>query len=142
MARKIEKEYRVTVKLEAVTPIHVGGIADNTLVDLPLALDGQGRHYLPGSSLTGVLRSWTSDTMGSEQSDRLFGPQKTRTTGTNNGNNDGYASFIFVEDAIIEKSPAEEIRDGVGIDRQWGTAADKIKFDRAILPKGTRLMLG
>lgn len=70
-------------------------------------------------------------------SDRLFGPQRFNTTSTNNGNNDGYASFIFIEDAVIEQPLGEEIRDGVGIDRQWGTAADKIKFDRAILPRGT-----
>lgn len=30
-----------------------------------------------------------------------------------------------------------ELREGVGIDRRWGTAADKIKYDRAVLPRGT-----
>ena len=138
MARKIGKQYQIKIELEAVTPIHVGGIDDTTLVDLSLALDGQGRYYLPGSSLTGVLRSWMSDTMGSDFSDRLFGPQKTSR---NNSDNDGYASFIFVEDAIVEKPLGEEIRDGVGIDRHLGTAADKIKFDRAILPRGTNFNL-
>lgn len=136
MARKIETQYQITATLEAATPIHVGGIGDNTLVDLALALDGQGRYYLPGSSLAGALRSWTSDTMGLDFSDRLFGLEKTSTSGTNNGNDNSYASFIFIEDAVIEQPPGkkiEEIRDGVGIDRQWGTAADKIKFDRAIL---------
>jgi CRISPR/Cas system CSM-associated protein Csm3 (group 7 of RAMP superfamily) len=34
-----------------------------------------------------------------------------------------------------------EIRDGVGIDREWGCAAEQIKYDRAVLPRGTRLPL-
>jgi CRISPR/Cas system CSM-associated protein Csm3 (group 7 of RAMP superfamily) len=141
MARKIEKQYQVKAKIEALTPIHVGGIGDNTLVDLALALDGRGRYYLPGSSIAGVLRSWMSDAIDDGLSDRLFGPQKFNTSGTTNSNNDGHASFILVEDAIIDESLGEEIRDGVGIDRQWGTAADKIKFDRAILPRGTSFNL-
>ena len=32
-----------------------------------------------------------------------------------------------------------EVRDGVGIDRMRGAAADRYKYDRAILPRGTRL---
>ena len=37
--------------------------------------------------------------------------------------------------------PVAEIRDGVGIDRRTGAASDRIKFDRAVLPAGTRLPL-
>jgi CRISPR/Cas system CSM-associated protein Csm3 (group 7 of RAMP superfamily) len=46
-----------------------------------------------------------------------------------------------VEDAVIENSDSVtvEIRDGVGIDRQWGAAAEHIKYDRAILPRGTQM---
>jgi CRISPR/Cas system CSM-associated protein Csm3 (group 7 of RAMP superfamily) len=55
----------------------------------------------------------------------------------------GHASHVVIEDSCVTLPPGldEEIWDGVGIDRQWGTAAEGIKFDRATLPKGTTLDL-
>ena len=47
----------------------------------------------------------------------------------------------MIEDATIEnaKDVLSEVRDGVGIDRFYGVASDKAKYDREILPKGTKL---
>jgi CRISPR/Cas system CSM-associated protein Csm3 (group 7 of RAMP superfamily) len=52
---------------------------------------------------------------------------------------EGYASYVVVEDAPVKPPEGldEEIWDGVGIDREWGTAAEGIKFDRAIVPRAT-----
>jgi hypothetical protein len=51
---------------------------------------------------------------------------------------EGHASFVLVEDAAIslKSGVVTEIRDGVGINRKWGTAADRQKYDRATIPQG------
>jgi CRISPR/Cas system CSM-associated protein Csm3 (group 7 of RAMP superfamily) len=139
MARKIHSRLRIAGTLEAETPLHVGGFGESVDTDLPLAQNGKGEWYVPGTSLTGVLRSWCEKNFGhlpfqanKTLLEELFGFQKV---------DKGHASFVLIEDATIEKAEQvlTEIRDGVGIDRYYGVAADKAKFDRAILPRGTKL---
>lgn len=132
MARKIRSRLKVTGNLIAETPIHVGGINNEITVDLALAVDGQGQYYIPGTSLAGVLRGWMGENPIAKS---LWGFQEQ------NGNESkGYASYISVKDAVIQ-GVESEIRDGVGIDRYYGAAADQAKFDRAILPKDSRIPL-
>ena len=130
MARKISSRIKVSGTLIAETPIHVGGIGGNPQVDLALAVNGQGQYYIPGTSLAGAFRSWIKNP---GQTNNVWGHQ-------DKNNLNGHASFIIVEDAVIKGINAE-IRDGVGINRAWGTAADKAKYDRAILPKGSKIPL-
>jgi len=61
----------------------------------------------------------------------------------NQGESIGHASFILVEDAVIKlpENMTQEIRDGVAIDRHLGTAVERMKFDRAILPRGVEIPL-
>jgi Uncharacterized protein predicted to be involved in DNA repair (RAMP superfamily) len=130
MARDIYSRLKIGGKLEAETPLHVGGVGGSTDSDMALAVNGKGEFYVPGTSLTGVLRAWCEEHFGNV--DWVFGFQK---------NDSGHASFVLIEDATIENANEilTEIRDGVGIDRFYGTAADKTKYDREILPKGTQL---
>ncbi|HLO88056.1 MAG TPA: RAMP superfamily CRISPR-associated protein [Nostocaceae cyanobacterium] len=130
MARKIASRIKITGKLVAKTPIHVGGIGGNPQIDLPLAVNGQGQYYIPGTSLAGAFSSWLEQ---ERQANSIWGYQQEK-------NADGHASFIIVEDAPIEGINAE-IRDGVGIDREWGTAAEQVKYDRAVLPQGCKIPL-
>lgn len=130
MARKISSRIKVSGTLIAETPIHVGGISGNSQVDLALAVNGQGQYYIPGTSLAGAFRSWIEN---SHKTNSAWGYQDQNSA-------DGHASFILVEDAPIQGVNAE-IRDGVGINRAWGTAAEKVKYDRAILPKGSKIPL-
>ncbi len=155
MARKISSRLIISGTLEAETPLHVGGYGVDVETDLPLARNGKGELYVPGTSLTGVLRAWCEknftgkDDKGKDVPIKLigemFGPKRQP------GIEEGHASFVLIEDAKIikpkknvngeevEQEILTEIRDGVGIDRIYGTAADKSKFDRAILPKGSKL---
>jgi CRISPR/Cas system CSM-associated protein Csm3 (group 7 of RAMP superfamily) len=152
MARKINSRLKINGTLEAETPLHVGGYGVDVDTDLPLARNGKGELYIPGTSITGVLRAWCEknfikrDEDGKPVIDKsgkyipiklvrdLFGFQEGES---------GQASFVLIEDAIVTlpNGLQTEIRDGVGIDRFYGTAADKSKYDRAILPKGTKLEL-
>src|SRR5437660_10925849 len=138
MARKIISRLKIMGKLVAETPLHVGGYGTSPDTDLPLAQNGKGEWYVPGTSITGVLRNWCCQNFShlKIQNDRqlieeVFGFQ---------GGDQGQASFVLIEDATIEnaKEVFAEIRDGVGIDRFYGVAADKAKYDRAILPRGSK----
>jgi len=129
MARKISSRIQVKGTLVAQSPIHVGGLGGDPDVDMSLAVDGQGRFYIPGTSLTGALRDWLED-------EAIWGPRLKK------GENDrGHASFMVLDDGVIS-GQVFEVRDGVGIDRSFGSAAEGIKYNRAILPKGAKIDFG
>ena len=58
MARPITARFQLTGRLRTVTPLHVGGYGASADTDLPLARDGAGRWYVPGTSLAGAVREW------------------------------------------------------------------------------------
>ncbi len=134
MARKIDSRLKISGTLAAESPIHVGGINTNPEVDLALAVNGQGQYYIPGTSLAGALRGWMQILAHNYHDvvNNLWGFQEE--------NGRGHASFVVIEDAPIQGAVVE-VRDGVGIDRFWGSAAERVKYDRAILPKGVKIPL-
>jgi CRISPR/Cas system CSM-associated protein Csm3 (group 7 of RAMP superfamily) len=147
MSRDIKAKIKVTGNLVADIPIAVGGLGEGDMVDMELALDGRGRYYIPGSSLAGPMRSWvelnlvyTADpetsasgaTDGKNIADNFFGYMKKQK-----GDEEGYASHLFMEDAIFEGHiKARECRHGIQIDPKSGTVVDKALYTRALLPKG------
>jgi CRISPR/Cas system CSM-associated protein Csm3 (group 7 of RAMP superfamily) len=152
MARSLSGRIRVSGILEAIDPIHVGCGRDSVETDMALATDGLGRLYVPGTSLAGPLRHWCQRAFEGRATGGSSAPQAedpTRTLWGFQDGADGHAAWVFVEDGAvigpdgqrIQADPADltEVRDGVGIDRQWGAAAHHIKFDRAVLQKGTRI---
>jgi CRISPR/Cas system CSM-associated protein Csm3 (group 7 of RAMP superfamily) len=132
MARDIYSRLHLCGTLVTQSPLHVGGHGEEVDTDLPLARDGAGQLYVPGTSLAGALRELAERLFGASVIDELWGYQD---------GNKGHASFVVVEDAEIENSDkvVVEVRDHVGIDREFGSAAENIKYDRAILPRGTKL---
>jgi len=101
---------------------------------MPLARDGAGHIYVPGTGISGALRNLVENQFGLELAKDFWGFQDS---------GGGFASHVLVEDSEIGNpdSLVMEIRDHVGIDRETGSAAEGIKYDRAILPRGTRLSL-
>lgn len=160
MARKIDSRLKISLSLAARTPLHIGGMGASVDTDLALAINGAGDYYVPGTSLAGALRGWLETRANDEtlaKIRRLWGYQKQKRerreeaapksqneVEAQNNKKDEHASFVLIEDARISPPPGKqivftEIRDGVGIDRVTGAAANQIKFDRAILPRGTQL---
>ena len=138
MARDIATRIRVTGQLEVVTPLHVGGADTAADTHLPLAVNGAGTAYVPGSSLAGALRAWceTRFAAHAELVEYVWG------SGPDPDGSGGHASLLRVEDAVVDTQPLPtEVRDVVGIDRRRGAAAKRIKHDRAVLPRGTRVAL-
>ncbi|KAF0208380.1 MAG: hypothetical protein FD171_863 [Actinobacteria bacterium] len=136
MARTVHARWIIEGDLRALTPVHVGGETEGNVVDLVPAVDGRGRFYVPGTSLAGALREWmTRRVLGGEPAvDGLWGFQRSDA---------GHASFVTVEDAVVAlpKGASVEVRDGVGIDRVTGAAAPSVKYDRAVLPRDSRLAI-
>jgi CRISPR/Cas system CSM-associated protein Csm3 (group 7 of RAMP superfamily) len=135
MGRPIATRFRVEGTLLAETPLHVGGAGEVVETDLPLASDGSGKPYLPGTSLAGALREWYRSAFSESFAADLWGYTPLRGQPSDRG----FASLVLIEDAKIHSVARLELRDGVGIDRVEGRAADGIKYDRQILPSGTRL---
>jgi CRISPR/Cas system CSM-associated protein Csm3 (group 7 of RAMP superfamily) len=132
MARNIHSRWQISGRAITTSPISVGGMGSGAIVDLALAIDGQGNYYIPGTSLAGALRGWMERNYRKDIVDKLFGHQEDK------GKQGGHASFITIADiSINSKNLYFEVRDGVAIDRDLGTAADNFKYDRAVLPRGT-----
>ena len=53
---KYDYRYIARIVLEAETPLVVGGGNNELSTDRPVAKDANGLPYIPGTSLTGVLR--------------------------------------------------------------------------------------
>lgn len=140
MSRPLQRRLTIEGRLLANAPVHVGGLAGREDVDLPLARDGQGRVYVPGTSVAGVLRDWMNSHLVDQQRSlvpSLWGP--AMVGGTRNQDH-GHASHVIVDDAFLEGTDIE-VWDHVRIDRRTGAAADRFKFDRAVLPAGTQIPL-
>lgn len=140
--RSVTTRLRVRGQLEVMTPLHVGGLGHDPDVDLPVALDGMSRVYVPGTSLAGVLRSW------------MAGRARGAVAGLDNlwgfaTDVEGAASRIFVRDGLVfspdgmTSLPAArlESRTSVGIDRHTGTAARGFLVSRAVVPVGSYIAL-
>jgi CRISPR/Cas system CSM-associated protein Csm3 (group 7 of RAMP superfamily) len=143
MSRTVEAKATIKGCLIADSPISVGGGGAGDMVDIDLAIDGQGRYYIPGSSLAGPMRTWTEMNLtavvggnkldGSDIADKLFGYMKKSVS-----DKEGYASFLTVYDAVVSgQSSVRERRHGISIDERSCTAREHFFYTRALLPKGT-----
>jgi CRISPR/Cas system CSM-associated protein Csm3 (group 7 of RAMP superfamily) len=131
MARKLHTLYQADGTLVAQTALHVGGASADLIGDMPLARNGKGELYIPGTSLAGPMRAWWAACYGSKSADIFFG--RTPSKGSED---EGHASLITIADGQVTGT-ATEIRDGIKIDAETGAVEDTLKFDREVLPCGT-----
>lgn len=137
MARKVSGKIIVEARMEAQTPISVGGLGAGDAVDLELAKNGRDKYFIPGTGLMGALRARFSACPELESlADTMFGFQ-------NEKNNTGHASYLIVDDAelTVPAGLDREIRDGIGMNPRTGTTEDGMKYTRAVLPRGTSFTL-
>lgn len=134
MARNIYCRLILTGLLKLNSPLHVGGFGEAVDTDMPLAQNGAGNLYIPGTSLAGTLREYITQIFGISLIEKLWGYQI---------HDKSNASSLIIDDMEItdSKKVIVEIRDNVRIDRKTGTAADRGKFDRAVIPRGAVMPL-
>lgn len=136
------------IMIEATSPIAVGNGEKDIITDAPVARDINGLPYIPGSSLTGILRHSINDE--EEVLDHLFGFQK---------GDKGEGSKVIVSDALLVGSDGKAVdglitsnkdtylqvfevlpvRQHVRINGK-GTAENHGKFDEQVVYKGTRFV--
>lgn len=140
-ARPMLARWVITGTLTLETASSFGGI-EGASTDLPVLRDPvSGRPLLPGTSLAGALRSHLADLLGGYRS-----PEDSRVAtlfGGRPGDDQGAQSPLIVFDALgtLPADRTTEIRDGVKIETSSGTAEKHKKFDRELLPAGTRFEL-
>ena len=141
---ELNKRKIARVLVEAVVPLAVGTGESSIITDSEVAVDFNGLPYIPGTSLTGVIRNAVKDESGVE---RIFGSvSQEKTSG----------SMIIVSDAkIVDFNgcvidglalPGDTmlnlykelpVRQHVKIGKK-GVAEDTGKFDNQVVYKGTR----
>lgn len=150
VGRHVTSRIRARGWLRTESPLHVGGLARDPSEPLPIALDGLGRLHVPGTTLAGVLRSWSR---GIDTDPGALGEFWGFTQWGGDG---GRASRVIVADALITAEPRLndrglpavpldpdrlEFRHSVGIDRVTGTAAQEFLYGRAVVPAGCYLRM-
>lgn len=151
--RSVFSRIEFKAQIKALSPIHVGSGGGDETTDLALIKDGQGRFLIPGTGLTGAIREalgiscWlgqesnsTANKTGSEVHIQRSELEADSSLFGSHDPESGRASQILIEDAEV-KDVIPIIRQGVGINRYTGAAADGVKHDRAVLPAGSTFEL-
>lgn len=132
--REIGRRLIWTGLMELASPCHLGGVDADATSDRPLLRDGEGRPYLPGATLTGLLRALLT-TMDKDAAQALFGANRSDPNGKQ-------ARLLLGDAQIAQKGPVPtELRDGVAIDACSGVAAKNKKYDLELLPVGVHFRL-
>lgn len=133
-ARRPAARWVVTCTLTNTTALRVGG-GDGDIVDSLVRRDRlqPERPLIPGSTLAGLLRSHLSDRLAGFNEPEP--PDVASLFGASRGNDDPQYSMLIVADALGCPSVAE-VRDGVKIAAETGTASDHFKFDYEVIPAG------
>ena len=103
MGRNLHSVIRIEGDLVAKTPVHSGGLRDSVFTDLPLAVNGKGEVYFPGSAIAGPLRAWWRFVCP-ELEDKVWGRvegQGGEKKGSESSEKSGWASILFVHDAPL-----------------------------------------
>lgn len=111
--------YHVTATCE--TPLRVSG-SDNDCSTI--LVDSDGKPYIQGSSIAGVLRNFLESSRYSQSSGELFGTQAN-------------AGRLVVSDGCFGDNFAIHSRPRLRIDRNTGASAGKAKFDVKHIGKGS-----
>jgi CRISPR/Cas system CSM-associated protein Csm3 (group 7 of RAMP superfamily) len=147
--RRIVKRIIVYGKLVLETPTCLGSGDAESPTDMPVLRDSvSDRALLTGASLAGALRNYLweykngynqaldkpLDKSVKELADLLFGGARS--------DDDGDQSPLIVDDALSSSIPVIELRDGVQIVSNTGTANDGAKYDLEFIAAGTEFKLG
>ena len=137
--------------IQTIAPLHIGLRAEVGVLphetDQPVLLGWDGKPYIPGTSLSGVMRTVATqlvavlDGWGLKDVLSLFGsarPKREEGGQSKASELPSHPSKLRIRHARLKGDWRgwTEVRDGVGIDRKRGAARKGIKFDYEILPKG------
>ena len=119
----IIEKIQMSGRLVVQSPLCIGSGQDDGITDSLVLKNKQGKAFIPGTSLAGVLRDIVCS-HDSNLADLLFGNLS-----------DNRQSMINIDDVLLENS-VYTVRDGVRIDGITNTAEDTGKFDYEVVERG------
>lgn len=122
----------LTGKLVLATPLRIGtGVegAGSHEADIYVLKDEAGCPFIPGSSLTGVLRAWMTATHGASMAKDFFGDERASR------DKNGIQSSLDVRDIPLGNASIT-LRDGVCLQEGTGTAKKGGKFNYEAVERG------
>lgn len=147
---KFNKRYIAHITIEADTPLNISSGETDALTDSLVAMDANGLPLIPGTSLTGVLRSALLNKMEKDTINKLFGYQGSGNDGQGSRVIISNAHFIGKDGNVIEglqqidfsddfyaKFLELPVREHCKMTHK-GTAKEHGKFDNQVVYKGTR----
>jgi CRISPR/Cas system CSM-associated protein Csm3 (group 7 of RAMP superfamily) len=143
--RRIVKRVIVYGKLVLETPTCLGSGDAESPTDMPVLRDSMSdRALLTGASLAGALRNylWEYKNGYNQPLDKSVKGLADLLFGGMRSDDDGNQSPLIVEDALSSTVPTVELRDGVKIKSDTGTADDRAKYDLEFIAAGTEFKLG
>ncbi len=149
---------RIPIAVETATGLRVSAERHSGFIgsDLPLLRLPDGRPYIPGSSVKGVLRATAERLLGGrrvracdvlDNDVRCGGPGGAGVVVGRDAlcwtcrlfGSPHWAGRVWAGDLVPDVVPATVVRDGVGIDRDELRARDNAKFDYEVIPPGVVL---
>jgi CRISPR/Cas system CSM-associated protein Csm3 (group 7 of RAMP superfamily) len=143
--RRIVKRMIVYGKLVLETPTCLGSGDAESPTDMPVLRDSvSDRALLTGASLAGALRNylWEYKNGYNRPLDKSVKGLADLLFGGIRSDDDGNQSPLIVEDSLSSSIPTVELRDGVKIKSDTGTADDGAKYDLEFIAAGTEFKLG
>ncbi len=129
--------------LDTPTCLGSGNSDSDNPTDLMLLTDSiSDRALLPGASIAGALRNYLHEYKQGYAEEETQNSLATALFGGIRSQDDGDQSSIIIGDALsISPAPTIELRDGVKIDSETGTAKKGAKYDLELLAAGTKFPL-
>lgn len=122
---KIIKKIIFNIPMQTYSPLRISSGIDDGITDILVLKDKKGKAFIPGTSITGVLRARMSSIYNPEAIDRLFGSI----------DDDGNQSMINISDMMLENAYIVN-RDGIKINSFTGVSEQGAKFDFEAIDKG------
>lgn len=122
---RIVKKIVFDIPMKTQTPLRVSSGIDDGITDILILKDKQGKAFIPGTSIAGVLRSQISNIYDEKVEEKLFGSVE----------NDGNQSMINISDIVLENAQIIN-RDGIKIDPITGVSEKGAKYDFEAVDRG------
>ena len=122
-------------KLTLLSPLLLGSGNDD-LADIEVMRDSNGKPFIPGTSLAGVLKHYFEDNFRNkicEDSGCFWGIHRKKEEKEKEG--ESYQSAFICHDLFSENAKTR-VRDGVRIDPKKQIAEDKGKYDFEVIEEG------
>lgn len=128
--------YKLSFKL--LSPLALSNGTGKT-TDKDLLLGSDGKPYIPGTAMAGLLRSC----LPKEEAKKLFGTDRRTDKDEKKGNGESLQnsveSKIITYDALLVGESSIEVRDGVGLDERK-TAKKGSKFNFEVVERGSQFV--